>query len=122
MGRRVTDIPVETMALLLRYAWPGNVRELQNIMERAVILSHGKVLRPQLDELEPACVMSGATGRVTNTPPTKLKDAEREHIIQALAATNWVLGGPKGAGARLGLARTTLIGKMQRLGISRAQS
>ena len=120
-GKRVTDVPPETMAILLRYSWPGNVRELQNVIERAVILSPGKVLRPSLEELEQAIQMSDAPGRGKSEGPTTLKEMEREHITQALAATNWVIGGPKGAGARLGLARTTLIAKMQKLGIVRSQ-
>jgi formate hydrogenlyase transcriptional activator len=115
-SRCVKEVHPDTMAVLTRYAWPGNVRELQNVIERAVVLSTGKVLRPALEELTHS-PCAGDTTRLTT-----LKDAEREHIIQALAATNWVLGGPKGAAARLGLARTTLIAKMQKLGISRAEA
>jgi len=121
-GKRVTEVPIETMQVLEHYHWPGNVRELQNIVERAVILSPGKVLRPSLDELQPSSQAIGAFGVDKSDDCTTLKDVEREHIIRALAATNWVLGGPKGAGARLGLARTTLIAKMQRLGITRAHA
>jgi formate hydrogenlyase transcriptional activator len=121
-GKRKTDVPIETMDLLLRYSWPGNVRELQNVIERAVILSPGKVLRPCLDELQQSSQMTDAVGADKSGDRTTLKDMEREHIIQALAATNWILGGPKGVGARLGLARTTLIAKMQKLGVSRAQA
>ena len=106
----------------MRYPWPGNVRELQNVIERAVILSPGKVLRPPLDELQRSLPMAAAVGFGERTDHTSLKDVEREHIIQALAATNWVLGGTKGAAARLGLARTSLIAKMKKLGITRAQA
>jgi formate hydrogenlyase transcriptional activator len=121
-SKRITDIPAETMDVLLRYSWPGNVRELQNVIERAVILSPGKVLRPSLDELQHSSQITEA-GYVDNSDDrTTLKDMVRERIIQALAATNWVLGGPKGAAARLGLARTTLIAKMQKLDITRAQA
>jgi len=122
MDRRVSTVPLEAMEALLHHSWPGNVRELQNVVERAVILSPGKVLRLPLDELQRSSQMNDVAGTDRHNDRTTLKEAEREHIIQALAATNWVLGGPKGAGARLGLARTTLIAKMQKLGISRAQA
>jgi len=121
-GKRVIDIQAETLKILLGHTWPGNVRELQNVIERAVILSTGKVLRPSLDELQPSSQTEEAFGVDRKGYQTTLQDAEREHIIRALAATNWVVGGPEGAAARLGLPRTSLIGKMQRLGISRAQA
>jgi formate hydrogenlyase transcriptional activator len=121
MGKRVKDISVQAMEVLLRYSWPGNVRELQNVIERAVILSSGKILHPPLDELKQSA-QKNRLEQIADNELTKFEDAAREHIIQALAATNWVLGGPRGAGARLGLARSTLIGKMRRLGISRAQA
>jgi len=120
MQKTIRQIPVETINALARYSWPGNVRELQNFIERAVIFSPGKVLRAPLAELSepeviPCIGTSGAPSK-----PMSLKDAERRHILQALAETNWIIGGLKGAAARLGLKRTTLISKMQRLGISRA--
>jgi len=124
MNKHVERVPAEAMQALLAYPWPGNVRELQNFIERAVILSPGKILRAPLAELKQPDAL-GALGASGESPASKsmtLKDAEREHILKALAETNWVLGGPKGAGTRLGLARTTLISKMQRLGISRAQA
>jgi len=121
-SKRVTDIPTETMDVLLRYSWPGNVRELQNVIERAVILSPGKVLRPSLDELQQSSQITEADYVGNSDDRTTLAEMVRERIIQALAATNWVLGGPKGAAARLGLARTTLIAKMQKLDITRAQA
>jgi formate hydrogenlyase transcriptional activator len=121
-GKHVTEVPVETMEVLRRYPWPGNVRELQNVIERAVILSPGKVLRASLDELQAPSQTTGAFSADQSDDRATLEDFEREHIIRALAATNWVFGGPKGAGARLGLARTTLIAKMRKLGISRAQA
>jgi formate hydrogenlyase transcriptional activator len=98
------------------------VRELQNFIERAVILSPGKVLRAPLAELKQSGDGPDVPGQSVAPRATTLKDVEREHILQALAETNWVLGSPKGAAARLGLPRTTLISKMQRLGISRAQA
>ncbi len=118
--KRVAEIPTETMELLVRYHWPGNVRELQNVIERAVILSPGRVLHPSFEELQQTPLTVETAPAASGEPLTTLKDMEREHILQALAATNWVLGGPKGAGARLGLARTTLIAKMQKLGITRS--
>ncbi len=121
-GRRITDIPAEAMNVLSRYAWPGNVRELQNVIERAVILSPGRVLRPSLEELQSSPQVTDAIGARKQDDPTTLKDMERDHIVKTLAATKWVLGGPKGAGVRLGLPRTTLIAKMQKLGISRAMA
>jgi formate hydrogenlyase transcriptional activator len=121
MKKCVEDIPSETMEIFRSYRWPGNVRELQNFIERAVILSPGKVLRAPLAELKQPGDRLDASHQSAAENVT-LKDAEREHIIQALAETNWVIGGPKGAAARLGLVRTTLISKMQRLGISRAQA
>lgn len=120
-NKGVREIPVETMDVLLRHSWPGNVRELRNVVERAVILSPGKVLLLSLDEPQISFRTTDAVGAKHDHQAT-LKDAEREHIIQALAATNWVIGGPKGAAARLGLHRTTLIAKMQKLGITRAQA
>jgi formate hydrogenlyase transcriptional activator len=121
-GKRVTDVPTETLNILSGHRWPGNVRELQNVIERAIILSTGKLLRPTLDELQPSSQSEQAAGIDGNGHQTTLKDAEREHIIRALATTNWVVGGPEGAAARLGLQRTTLIAKMQRLGITRAHA
>ena len=121
-SKRVSEVPLETMEVLTRYSWPGNVRELQNVIERAVILSPGRVLQPCLDELRSSDQLGDTVDVGAQDELTTLKDVEREHIIKTLAATNWVLGGPKGAGARLGLARTTLIAKMQKLGISRAQA
>ena len=122
MKKHVERIPKGAMQALLAYRWPGNVRELQNFIERAVILSPGAVLRPTLAELKDFADGRDASGQGAGPRAMTLKDAEREHILQALAETNWVIGGPKGAAARLGLQRTTLISKMQRLGISRAQA
>jgi formate hydrogenlyase transcriptional activator len=120
MNKPVEHIPTEAMESLLNHAWPGNVRELQNFIERAVILSPGKILRAPLAELKQSAVVDADQGAVHKA--MTLKDAERNHVIEALAETNWVVGGPKGAAARLGLQRTTLISKMQKLGIARAQA
>ena len=111
MNKIIDVIPPEVMQALLRYGWPGNIRELQNFLERAVILSPKNVLSPPLGEL--SRVKSPAGAAVT------LEEAEREHILQVLRETDWVLGGSAGAATRLGLPRTTLIYKMRRLGITR---
>src|SRR5258706_12158920 len=107
------------MKVLSSYGWSCNVRELQNVIERAVILSPGKTLRPSLDELQRPARLAETVGGDKGEDQMTLKDMEREHIIQALAATNWVVGGPRGAAARIGLVRTTLNAKMRKLGITR---
>jgi len=112
MKRTVDSISSETMTALTNYHWPGNIRELENLIERAVILSRGPVLEVPLTELrEPAASMSDAL--------QTLEANEREHILRALRDTGWVLAGPQGAAARLGLKRTTLQSRMQKLGIQR---
>jgi len=118
MGRRIETIPSHTMDALVRYPWPGNVRELQNIIERAVILSPGATLEVPLADLQalPAPIQPGPAPIAT---PVTLNDAERAHIVSALDATGWVVGGPKGAASRLGMKRSTLQKKMQKLGIER---
>jgi len=112
MGREIEHIPTETMSALSSYPWPGNIRELQNLIERAVILSNDGVLPNPL----PA---AGTEGVSISPGATTLRDSERTLILNTLKAVRWVIGGPKGAAARLGLKRTTLIHKMQKLGISR---
>jgi len=114
MNKRIARIPQEVMDALVAYEWPGNIRELQNFIERAVILSRGAELTPQLTELEVP-----RAGRPKNGEPATLEQAEREHILEALEETDWTLGGTEGAAARLGIPRTTLIYKMRRLGISK---
>ena len=116
MGRRIDTIPSSVMDALVRYPWPGNVRELQNVIERAVILSPGATLQVALADLQPAAAPATAP---TAAAALTLTDAEREHILQALRDTNWVLGGPEGAAARLGMKRSTLHWKMKKLGIAR---
>jgi formate hydrogenlyase transcriptional activator len=116
MGRTIETIPSSVMDALVRYHWPGNVRELQNVIERAVILSNGPTLQVPPADLQPAAAPIMSPTAATSVT---LTDAEREHILRALRETNWVLGGPKGAAARLGMKRSTLHEKMKRLGISR---
>jgi formate hydrogenlyase transcriptional activator len=108
ISKHIESVPSEAMEALTRYPWPGNIRELENFIERAVILSRGTTL--ELPELQsPLAVPENST----------LAAAEREHIVRALRETNWVIGGPQGAAARLGMKRTTLQSRMQKLGISR---
>ncbi|HEY2584668.1 MAG TPA: sigma 54-interacting transcriptional regulator [Tepidisphaeraceae bacterium] len=116
MGRRIETIPSSVMDALARYPWPGNVRELQNVIERAVILARGPALQVPPADLQSAAAPAAAAG---NGASVTLADAEREHILGALRDTGWVLGGPRGAAARLGMKRSTLHWKMQKLGISR---
>ncbi len=116
MHRRIEAIPSSVMDALVRYSWPGNVRELQNVIERTVILSNGPALQVPMSDLQavPAQTHAGAI-----PIPITLTDAEREHIMAALTSTGWVVGGPKGAAAQLGMKRSTLQKKMQKLGITR---
>jgi formate hydrogenlyase transcriptional activator len=114
MRKPIERIPTEVMTALTRYSWPGNIRELQNFIERAVILSRGAVLEVPLAELK----QNGKTATEQNGNST-LEAVEREHILRVLRETNWVIGGAAGAAVRLGVPRTTLNNKMQRLGISR---
>jgi formate hydrogenlyase transcriptional activator len=113
LNRSVERIPADTMDALTAYAWPGNIRELENLIERAVILSPGLDLMVPLSELK-ASHTPNHTAQVST-----LESAEREHIVRALNATNWVIGGPAGAAVKLGMKRTTLQSKMQKLGVTR---
>jgi formate hydrogenlyase transcriptional activator len=117
MNKTIDDIPAETMDALVRYRWPGNVRELQNFIERAVILSPHTVLRAPTAELEPFSARKGS-----DAPFSGLDEVERDHILRALDASNWVVGGRNGAAGRLGMKRTSLVYKMRKLGISRTVS
>src|SRR4030095_10048141 len=108
MNKRIETISDETMAALCHYSWPGNIRELQNFIERAVILTSGKVLQSPIEELK-------SSAPIASTTSETLEDLERAHILQALRETGAVIGGPKGAAVRLGLKRTTLLSKMQRV-------
>jgi formate hydrogenlyase transcriptional activator len=114
MNKTIDTIPSESMNALLAYSWPGNIRELQNLIERAVILSTGNVLKVPLGDL-PATPMIAVKKQET------LEDAERRTIVEALRATNWVVSGPRGAAAILGMKRSTLQFRMDKLGIRRPQ-
>jgi formate hydrogenlyase transcriptional activator len=113
MGKQIERIPAETMSALGLYQWPGNIRELQNFIERSVILTSGSVLHPPLASLKSA-PEAESLGAIT------LEDAERDHIRKTLEQTRWVVAGPNGAAARLGIKRSTLYFRMQKLGISRS--
>jgi formate hydrogenlyase transcriptional activator len=117
MGKAVDTIPSETMNVLVRYHWPGNIRELQNLVERAVILSTGPTLRVPIDALH----VQAAPAAVHRKGET-LEEAERGHILNALEAADWVISGPKGAATKLGLKRSTLQARMEKLGIRRARA
>lgn len=111
MNKQVHIISDEVMETLQRYSWPGNIRELQNFIERAVILSPGPVLCAPLGDLKQLAETPKPAGNRT------LKDAERAHILEVLRQVGWVVGGHRGAAVRLGLPRTTLLHRMQKLGI-----
>jgi formate hydrogenlyase transcriptional activator len=115
-GKSIDLIPDEVMEALKRYHWPGNIRELQNVLERAVIVTTGSVLDLRMTKLT-----NERPGSPSSTTPSSktLIDAQRAHIVATLRRTNWVVSGPRGAAAELGLPRTTLAAMMQRLGISR---
>lgn len=114
MNKKIEEIPLATMEALVKYHWPGNVRELQNFIERAVILSSYKVLRAPIAELE-----SFADYRRSNPPMSGLEELERDHILRALEASKWVVGGQNGAAERLGMKRTSLLYKMRKFQINR---
>jgi formate hydrogenlyase transcriptional activator len=112
MNKRIDVIPADTMEALKRYPWPGNIRELQNFIERAVILSPESTLRAPTSELEPL-----HPNKLSNAPMNGLAEVERDHILRALEASNWVISG---AAARLGMKRTSLAYRMKKLGIRRS--
>jgi len=116
LNRELQRIPVETLAAMTRYTWPGNVRELQNFIERAVILSRGSELHAPVSEL---AFRSPSTKLAEQDESRTLRELERFHILEALEKSNWVVGGPMGAAARLGMKRTSLLYRMEKLRISR---
>jgi formate hydrogenlyase transcriptional activator len=113
MGKQIEEIPPEVISALGSYSWPGNIRELQNFIERSVILTAGTVLQAPLAELKHS-LQAKSLGAIT------LEEAERDHISKTLELTKWVVAGPSGAAARLGMKRSTLYFRMKKLGISRA--
>src|SRR6201996_7926366 len=115
MNKSIEHIPDEVIAVLKSHYWPGNIRELQNFIERSVLVTQGPILSPRITELK------GLMRATASAPPQTLSDAERAHIMGILKETNWVVGGRNGAAARLGLPRTTLISRMQKLGITNSR-
>jgi formate hydrogenlyase transcriptional activator len=113
MGKQIEHIPPETMYALSSYSWPGNIRELQNFIERSVILSAGSELRAPIAELKDS-------SEAESLEAITLEEAERDHIRKTLEYTKWVVAGPNGAAARLGMKRSTLYFRMRKLGISRS--
>ena len=131
LGKVIDAIPAETMGALARYPWPGNIRELQNVIERAVILTSGPVLSVRSDDLrspnQATAPPTTSNGHGPVAPSTQnmraaLEEAERQQILAALEKTNWIVAGPEGAAACLGLKRSTLQSRMQKLGIRIART
>jgi formate hydrogenlyase transcriptional activator len=114
-NRTIDIIPSETMEALTRYHWPGNIRELQNVVERSVIITKGATLMVAIDEFKPDTPVK--TSQSCETLQQILTETERTQILHAVEQSNWVIAGPNGAAARLGIKRTTLMGRMEKLGI-----
>jgi formate hydrogenlyase transcriptional activator len=112
-NRPCRDIDLESLERLVRYTWPGNIRELENVIERALILSHEPVLR--INEH----VLGTQVSSFKASPPSDLNELERRHILQTLTLTDWHIEGPDGAAARLGLPPSTLRGRMKQFEMKR---
>jgi transcriptional regulator with GAF, ATPase, and Fis domain len=118
MGKRIDSIPSEMMAAFQWHSWPGNIRELQNLVERAVILSRDGVLPNPLPERQTSAII--LSSNAPSSPSSMaLEPSDRALILETLEQAGWIVGGPRGAAAKLGLKRTTLLARMRRLGISR---
>lgn len=115
MKKTIHAVPAETMEALKRHSWPGNIRELENVIERAVILTSGPVLH-----LPPRDLVTRIAANQNPDSSRTLEEVERRHILVTLKETRWVLSGPRGAAARLGLNRSTLYFRMKKLGIARS--
>ncbi len=119
LNKTIDSIPEEVVEILKAHDWPGNIRELQNCIERAMLFSPGSVLRLPLDLRQ---TVTQAVKQSSESTTRTLADADREHILETLNQTNWMIGGQGGAANRLGLPRTTLIYKMRKLGIETRRS
>ena len=130
LGKAIDAVPAEAMTALTRYPWPGNIRELQNVIERAVILTNGPILSVHIDDLRasspPAAPLGTPNGHATSAHisaasrqdlRSALQESERQQVMAALEKSNWVVAGPEGAAARLGLKRSTLQSRIRKLGI-----
>jgi formate hydrogenlyase transcriptional activator len=119
MGKQIDSISPEIMDAFRWYSWPGNIRELQNLVERAVILSRDGVLPNPLHKKQTELMIPSLHRPRTFHSSMTLEDSDRVLILETLEQASWIVGGPRGAAARLGLKRTTLLAKMRRLAISR---
>jgi len=119
MGKQVESIPPETMGAFQCYSWPGNIRELQNLVERAVILSRDGVLPNPLHKKQTEPMIPSLHRPRPFPSSMTLEDSDRTLILETLEQAGWIVGGPRGAAAKLGLKRTTLLAKMRRLEIFR---
>jgi formate hydrogenlyase transcriptional activator len=122
MKKQVDSIPPETMSAFQWHSWPGNIRELQNMVERAVILSHHGMLHNPLFNRRTGPIVLSLQGTQIAPSPGNWEDSDHSLIVETLEQAGWIVGGPRGAAAKLGLKRTTLLAKMRRLGISRPTS
>jgi len=122
MNKSIDTIPSENMTTLVRYHWPGNIRELQNVIERAVILSTGPVLKVPTDELHLRNDAPPVSTHSNGSLRAALDDAERQEIVSALEKAKWTVAGPNGAAALLGMKRSTLQSRMRKLGIQVART
>lgn len=118
MGKPIDSIPSEIMAAFQWHSWPGNIRELQNLVERAVILSRDGVLPNPLRKSHTSAIILSSNAQPVLSS-MDWEDSDRSLVLETLEQTGWIVGGPRGAAAKLGLKRTTLLAKMRRLGISR---
>ena len=121
MGKQIDSIPAEIMAAFQWHSWPGNIRELQNLVERAVILSRDGVLPNPLPKRQMSAIILSSNAQSSPSSMT-WEDSDRALIVETLEQVGWIVGGPRGAAAKLGLKRTTLLARMRRLGISRPVS
>jgi len=122
MGKEIETIPTDTMASLARYHWPGNIRELQNVIERAVIVTTGPILRVAVSELKIRQSTPSARSGADKDMRQLLEDVERKKILEVLELTNWIVAGPNGAAEKLGMKRSTFQSRMQKLGIQVSRS
>jgi formate hydrogenlyase transcriptional activator len=118
MAKQIDSIPSEMMAAFQWHSWPGNIRELQNLVERAVILSRDGVLPNPLHKRRTSAIIL-SSGAQSSLSSMNWEDSDRALVVETLEQSGWIVGGPRGAAAKLGLKRTTLLAKMKRLGISR---